>query len=91
MCGPSTNPESINLYEMTGSLNPHKISQRWQKNGAACRELHQPLVIRMRAIGFGVRRCTPSSALEATQGQMDGFFSQLPYKYYLEEITSVGD
>ena len=24
------------------------------------------------------------SALEATQGQMNGFFSQLPYKCYLE-------
>jgi len=32
-----------------------------------------------------------SSALEATQGQNDGFFSQLPYKCYLEEVASVGD
>jgi len=31
------------------------------------------------------------AALEATQGQMDGFFSQLPYKCYLEEVASVGD
>jgi len=31
------------------------------------------------------------SALEATQGQMDGFFSQLPYKCHLEEVASVGD
>ena len=30
-------------------------------------------------------------ALEATQGQMDGFFSQLPYKCYLEEVASVGN
>ena len=29
--------------------------------------------------------------LETTQGQMDGFLSQLPYKYHLEEVTSVGD
>ena len=29
--------------------------------------------------------------LEATQGQMDGFFSQLPYKCHLEEVASVGD
>ena len=28
--------------------------------------------------------------LEATQGQMDGFFSQLPYKCHLEEVASVG-
>jgi hypothetical protein len=27
----------------------------------------------------------------ATQGQMDGFFGQLPYKYHLEEVASVGD
>jgi len=31
------------------------------------------------------------SALEATQGQMDGFFSELPFKCYLEEVASVGD
>jgi len=30
-------------------------------------------------------------ALEATQGQHDSFFSQLPYKCYLEEVASVGD
>ena len=40
---------------------------------------------------------TPSSdlyggaALEATQGQNDSFFSQLPYKCYLEEVASVRD
>ena len=32
-----------------------------------------------------------ASALEATQGQMDGFFSQLQYKCHLEEVASVGD
>jgi len=32
-----------------------------------------------------------ASALEATQGQMDGFFSQLSYKCHLEEVASVGD
>ena len=31
------------------------------------------------------------AALEAAQGQMDGSFSQLPYKYHLEEVASVGD
>ena len=30
-------------------------------------------------------------ALEATQGQLDGSFSQLPYKCHLEEVASVGD
>ena len=29
-------------------------------------------------------------ALQATQGQMDGFFGQLPYKCHLEEVASVG-
>jgi len=33
---------------------------------------------------------TPA-ALEATQGQNDSFFFQLPYKCYLEEVASVGD
>ena len=32
-----------------------------------------------------------NTALEATQGQMDGFFTQLPYKCRLEEVASVGD
>jgi len=36
--------------------------------------------------GLGCR-----AALEATQGQIYGFFSQLPYKCYLEEVASVGD
>ena len=37
----------------------------------------------------GLRGAQP--ALEATQGQNDSFFGQLPYKYYLEEVASVGD
>ena len=31
------------------------------------------------------------AALEATQGQINGFFSHLPYKCYLEEMASMGD
>ena len=31
------------------------------------------------------------SALEATQGQMNGFLSQIPYKCRLEEVASMGD
>jgi hypothetical protein len=34
---------------------------------------------------------TRRTALEATQGHMDGFFGQLPYKCHLEEVVSVGD
>ena len=33
----------------------------------------------------------PYPALEATQGQIDGFFNQFPHKCYLEEVASVGD
>jgi hypothetical protein len=33
----------------------------------------------------------PLAALEATQGQLDVSFSQLPYKCNLEEVASVGD
>ena len=32
-----------------------------------------------------------SSTLETTQGQIDGFFNQLPFKCYLPEVASVGD
>ena len=40
----------------------------------------------------GEQRCgNQFSALKATQGQMGGFFSQLLYKCYLEEVESVGD
>ena len=35
--------------------------------------------------------CNPLPTLEATQGQNDGFFSQLPYKCYLEEAASAGN
>ena len=31
------------------------------------------------------------TALETTQGQIDGFRSQLPFKCYLPEVASVGD
>ena len=28
---------------------------------------------------------------ETTQGQIDGFFSELPFKCYLPEVASVGE
>ena len=37
-----------------------------------------------------MRRETQTT-LEATHGQMDGFFSHLPYTCSLEEVASVGD
>ena len=36
-------------------------------------------------------RSKHQATLEATQGQIDSFFSQNPYKCYLEEVASVGD
>jgi len=33
----------------------------------------------------------PSTALEATQGQMDGFVGQLPFKCHLKDEVSVED
>ena len=55
---------------------------------------------RKREEGRGVRACfgeagaratIVAAALEATQGQMDGFFRQLPYKCHLQKVASVGD
>ena len=37
------------------------------------------------------RRTLFDSALEATQGQIDGFFSQLPYKCHQNWVASEGD
>jgi len=36
-------------------------------------------------------RTAPCPALEATQGQIDGLFSQLPYKCHQNQVASVGD
>jgi len=35
--------------------------------------------------------CVSETSLEATQGQIDGFFSQLPYKCHQNRVASVGD
>jgi hypothetical protein len=32
-----------------------------------------------------------SATLEATQGQIDGFFSQFPYEYHQNRMAYVGD
>ena len=37
------------------------------------------------------RPCIFLPALEATQGQMDGFLSQLPYKRHQNRVASLGD
>ena len=38
-----------------------------------------------------LRMARGRAALEATQGQMDSSFSQLPSKCHLEQMASVGD
>ena len=38
-----------------------------------------------------VRFLWSNSPLQTTQGQMDGFFSQLPCKCHLPEVAFVGD
>ena len=35
--------------------------------------------------------CRATPTLESTQGQFDGFFSQLPYKCFQNQVASVGD
>ena len=41
------------------------------------------------ADGLALSSCR--AALETTQGQIDGYFSQLSYKYHLEEVASLED
>ena len=43
-----------------------------------------------RVLGLGCRVGLRVSALEITQGQIEGFLSLLPYKCHLEEVSSVG-
>ena len=38
-----------------------------------------------------LRKVAVHAVLEETQGQIDGFLSQLPIKCYLSEVKSVGD
>ena len=64
-------------------INPDHLDQA--KVAAAARNrLYQPNC-------STPRRLPPPPALEATQGQMDGSFSELPYKCHLEKVASVGD
>ena len=45
----------------------------------------------MEDAGLKVSAAKVNPALEATQGQMDDFLSQLPHKCHLEELVSVGN
>ena len=56
-----------------------------------CKVTASPHMLAVLRIGE-VRRplsCTSTPALDATQGQMDDFLSQLPFKCYLPEVASV--
>ena len=51
-----------------------------------------PLLALMLADGNRlVTQVEERAILETTQGQMDGFVSQFPFKCYLPEVASVGD
>jgi len=72
-------------HRLCVSLNSRLESNKEEEEGMARRT--RPSVITRLARSA----CRSDSALEATQGQMDGFLGQLPYKCYLEEVASVGD
>ena len=50
--------------------------------------LHE-LLVQVRDLVAG--SCPCSTTLESTQVQIDGFFSQLPYKCHQNRVASVGD
>ena len=50
--------------------------------------------VRQRSIIFArtaLRSIAASNTMETTQGQINGFLSQLPFKCYLPEVVSVGN
>ena len=51
---------------------------------------HRPTVGSERG-AVSYERGTPVATLETTQGQIEGFFSQVPFRCYLPESASVGD
>jgi len=59
------------------------FSMRWFLSHVVWVEVHCSLV--------SSRGCNLRSTLEATQGQFDDFFRQLPCKCHLEEMASVGN
>ena len=50
-----------------------------------------PSVVHFAGFTLNTVRAHPSTTLEATQGQIDGFFSQLPYKCHQNRVASGGD
>jgi len=56
------------------------------KVGPKCKTLALQVHRSTRPSTFGI-----AFTLETTQGQIDGFCSQLPFKYYLPEVESMGE
>ena len=63
-----------------------RASMRGVPRGPLLASCHVPMLT---GAGGGAGGLGPT--LQATQGQMDGFYCQLPYKCHLPEVASVGD
>ena len=74
-------------------LNPQKSCELRSAQHIYCTNVLLLLVWQPRALFArnGPRRTRPGSTLEATQGQIDGFFSQLPHNCHQNRMASVGD
>jgi len=82
----------------TGGRGAQPSQGRLPGKGAKRRETQKmvpsPLAPLPHAPSFTVhrlRKFSPQAALESTQGQFDGFFSQITYKSYQNRVASVGD
>ena len=83
--------------EKTIDMSGNADAEQWKADKAAdkakqvVRRSAPPRPVWRAAVCFSCQRVHPGlQGLEATQGQIDGLFSQLPYKCYLEEVASVG-
>ena len=47
--------------------------------------------VKVGSLSIDLKTNVRKTALEATQGQNDSFFSQLPYRRHPDEVASVGD
>jgi len=86
--GGTPNPQHPHPTPHTPHPTPHTSMQ---VGGAARREGASHVDIRVTSrVGALTRPPAAVPTLETTQGQTDGFFSQVPCKCYLPEIASVG-
>ena len=99
-CGSATIPQVVNLFSTSLVLVPRVDLYRHFRNGAyrypcsaarsASRTPPPSTTGRSWQAGVEERRKKGGATLEATQGQMDDFFSQLVCKCHLPEVASVG-